>query len=317
MGMHLIYSLPNHFKEAMWWEQRRDGSIVCKLCPRECILYQDLSPGACGVRVRVGNKLYSAVYGVSSGWALDPIEKKPLFHFYPGSCAFSIGTIGCNLFCLHCQNWFISQARYKRGSLSPPISLDTLTPEEAVKLTKKNRCTSIAYTYNEPIVWYEYMLDTAKLARKNGIKNVMITNGYINDEPLRELVKYIDAANVDLKGDENFYKRLTGTLHAPETILNAVTIMKEAGIHVEITILVIPEWNDSEEFFKWVARWIIDNFGPESIPLHISRFFPNYMLRSLPPTPIRTLEKARQIVLREGLKYVYVGNIPGHEGEHT
>ena len=310
-------SLPTSFKETIWWKQLPDGSIVCTLCPRNCKFEKDGSVGACGVRVRLNNKIYLAIYGKSSGWALDPIEKKPLFHFYPGSCAFSIGTIGCNLFCRFCQNWFISQSRLTPGSLKLPIRMDDLSPENAVALTRRSKCTSIAYTYNEPIVWYEYMVDTAKLARKYGIKNVMVTNGYINEEPLIELAKYMDAANVDLKGDKNFYERLTGTFKAPETIMSTIEIMKERGMHVEVTILVIPGWNDKEELFRFVAKWMLDKFGPEEVPVHISRFYPNYMMRSTSPTPVETLIKARKILMEEGIKYVYLGNVPGHPGEHT
>jgi len=312
-----VRSTPTHFKESYWWRESSEGILICTLCPRECRFERDKTVGACGVRVRLNNKIYLAIYGKTSGWAMDPIEKKPLFHFYPGSCAFSIGTIGCNMFCLHCQNWFISQARISPHTLKYPMQLESLSPEDAVNLAKENNCTSIAYTYNEPIVWYEYMLDTAKLAKKHGLKNVIVSNGYINEEPLSELVKFIDAGNIDLKGDSIFYQRLTGTFKAPETILRTIEILKEHNVHVEITVLVIPGWNDKEEFIKWVARWIMENFGAEEVPLHITRFYPNYMLRSIPPTPIKTLEKARETAIREGLKYVYTGNVPGHKGEHT
>ena len=307
----------NALKVAEWWIMREDGSIQCKLCPRECIIRENGFPGACGVRVRLNDKFYLAIYGKTSGWALDPIEKKPLFHFYPGSCAFSIGTIGCNLFCIFCQNWIISQARIKPKTLKFPLRLEDLSPERAVELARKNGCSVIAYTYNEPIVWYEYMLDTAKLAKRNGLKNAMITNGYINEDPIRELAKYIDAANVDLKGDENFYSRLSGAPKAPEAVMRAIEILVESGVHAEITILIIPGWNDKEEFFRRVARWVMDKFGPEKVPVHLSRFYPNYMMRAVPPTPVRIIEKARKILMEEGLKYVYIGNVPGHPAEHT
>ncbi|MHA1617111.1 MAG: AmmeMemoRadiSam system radical SAM enzyme [Candidatus Njordarchaeales archaeon] len=309
--------LPDGFKLAKWWILREDGAIKCELCPRECVISKDGLPGACGVRVRIGGKFYLAVYGKTSGWALDPIEKKPLFHFYPGSCAFSVGSIGCNFFCRFCQNWVISQARIQPKNLRFPLSLEDLPPERIVELAKRNNCSVIAYTYNEPIVWYEYMLDTAKLARQRGLHNAMVTNGYINEDPLKELVEYLDAANVDLKGDKNFYSKLSGAPKAPEAVMRTIEILVENGVHTEITILIIPGWNDKEEFLRRIARWVMDNFGPEKVPVHVTRFYPNYMMRSTPPTPVRTIEKAREIFLSEGVKYVYVGNIPGHAGEHT
>jgi len=312
-----LASVLSSLKETKWWKVLPDGALMCTLCPRYCRFPTEKTVGGCGVRIRLDGKIQLGIYGKTTGWALDPIEKKPMFHFYPGSCAFSIGTIGCNLFCRFCQNWVISQSRISAKSLKFPLRLDDLPPETAVKYAKENGCTSIAYTYNEPIVWYEYMYDTAKLAHKEGIKNVMVSNGYINEDPLKELAPYIDGANIDLKGDETFYRKLTGTLKAPETILNTIKILKEKGTMVEITILIIPKWNDSEDFFKWIGKWVLDNFGPEGLPVHLSRFYPNYKLRSLPPTPVRTIEKARGILMELGLKYVYVGNVPGHPGEHT
>lgn len=312
-----MFSLDSRYKETIWWEKLPDGSLMCTLCPRQCRFPKDRTVGACGVRVRLNDKIYLGIYGKVSGVALDPIEKKPLYHFYPGSCAFSIGTIGCNLFCLFCQNWHISQARIRSESLKLPMRMDDLLPEDAVEFAVRNRCTSIAYTYNEPLVWYEYMLDTAKIARKRGVKNVLVSNGYINEEPLEELAQYIDAANIDLKGDEKFYKKLTGSFKAPETIMNTIETLVKRGALVEVTILIIPGWNDDEKFLRKIGRWLVDTFGPEKVPLHLSRFYPMYKFRSAEPTPVRTLEKARKIMLEEGLKYVYTGNVPGHEGENT
>ncbi len=309
--------LQKYFKEAMWWEKDDKGNIICRLCPRNCILSKDGQVGACGIRVRYNGRLYLATYGLVSSMALDPIEKKPLFHFYPGSCAFSISNIGCNLFCIFCQNWHISQARVSPKRFSIPVPMEEASPEELVKFAKANKCSSIAYTYNEPIVWYEYMLDTAKLARKNGVFNVLVTNGYINPEPAEELAKYLDAANVDLKGDVRFYKKLAFAVKAPEAVMETIKLFVEKGVFVEVTYLVVPRWNDSEEVMKKIFGWIYDEFGGERVPLHISRFYPHYKMRNVPPTPIRTLNKAYELAKEIGLKYVYIGNVPGHEGEHT
>ena len=305
-------------KEAKWWELRTDGVIQCELCPRHCVFKEEGDVGACGVRMRIGDKLVSLIYGKTSGWAVDPIEKKPLFHFYPGSAAFSIGTVGCNFFCLHCQNWFISQARFKKGNTTPPIPLDELPPKRAVELAKTYNCTSIAYTYNEPLIFAEYVYDTAKLAEKEGIKNVLVTNGYVEEEPLRDLMKVIDAANVDLKGDERFYREVCGVRDGFEVVKRTIKTMKENGIHVEVTCLIIPGYNDKDEFFESVAKWIYDEFGPDAVPLHFTAFYPNYRMTNVPPTPASALLRARKIAMkRVGLHYVYTGNILHTEGETT
>lgn len=244
---------------------------------------------------------------------MDPIEKKPFFHFLPQSKAFSIATAGCNLRCKFCQNWNIAQR--------PPEETQNycLPPKDVVKLAKERNCDSIAYTYSEPVVFFEYMLETAKLAKEAGIKNVMHSAGYINEEPLRELCKYIDAANIDLKGfTEEYYQEVIGAgigAHL-KPVLEALKIIKEEGIHLEITNLIVPTKNDNPKDIRKMCKWIRENLGPE-VPLHFSRFWPQYQLRNLPPTPVKTLEMARRIAKEEGLKYVYIGNVPGHEGENT
>lgn len=296
-----------NLKEAMFYE-KYDTGVKCLLCPRECFLQEGVR-GVCRVRENHNNTLYSLVYGKPVAIHIDPIEKKPLFHFYPESASFSIATAGCNLRCLNCQNWEISQ--------SNPEELQSygLSPEEVVNEAKRNNCKSIAHTYSEPIVFYEYTYDTAKLAKGKGIKNVLVSAGYINEKPLRELAKYIDAVNIDLKSFSNsIYQKLNkGTL---ETVLRTLKVLKEEGVWLEITNLIIPGWTDDLNMIKNMTKWLYDN-GFEDTPLHFSRFHPDYKLQNVPPTPIETLTKARKIAMEQGLKFVYVGNVPGHEGENT
>jgi len=253
-------------------------------------------------------RLYSLVYGKPCAVHVDPIEKKPFFHFLPGTTAFSIATAGCVLSCKFCQNWQISQAK--------PEETDTydLPPEKVVSNAVSYKCRSVTYTYTEPTVFYEYMYDTAVIAKKQGIRNTMHSCGYINEKPLRTLSKYLDAADIDLKGfTEDFYSRICSGSLRP--VLNSLAILKEEGVWLEITNLVIPTLNDDPKNIKEMSRWIVKNLGPD-VPLHLSRFFPHYKLTNLPPTPIETLEGARKIALDTGLKYVYIGNIR-HEGENT
>ncbi len=297
-------------REAMYWEPLEGGKVRCRLCPLNCIINEGYR-GSCRVRKNIGGKLYTLNYGKVSSIASDPVEKKPLFHFWPGSCAFSISTVGCNMHCKHCQNWEISQA-----DESFPYLQDA-TPESIVRLAKRYGCESIAYTYNEPVIWYEFVLETAKLAKEEGIYNLMITNGYINEEPFRELAPYIDAMNIDIKAfDDRFYMKIAGVPSGEPSRRTAVIAKKDYGIHVELTYLIIPTLNDREEEIRAFARWVVENLGDDT-PVHFSRFFPHYKLLSLPPTPVETVERAYRIAREEGLKFVYVGNIPGHEGENT
>ncbi|NPA47832.1 MAG: AmmeMemoRadiSam system radical SAM enzyme [Thermococci archaeon] len=297
-------------REASFWEPLDSGRVRCNLCPVRCIINEGRR-GSCRVRVNVGGRLYTLNYGKVTSMALDPVEKKPLFHFWPGSCAFSVGTFGCNMHCRHCQNWEISQA-----DESFPYVYD-VTPEELVETAKRKGCELIAYTYNEPVIWYEFVKDTAEIARKAGLKNVLVTNGYINEEPFRELAPLIDAMNIDIKAwSDDFYRRIARVPGGEASRRTAVLAKREFGIHVELTYLIIPTLNDDPEEIKRFLRWVIDELGRDT-PVHFSRFFPHYELIHLPPTPINTVEAAYRMAKEMGLPYVYVGNIPGHEGENT
>jgi len=265
--------------------------------------------GECRVRINIDGVLRTVVYGFPCSINIDPIEKKPLFHFLPGTGILSIATVGCNLHCLNCQNWEISQANPEesRAVLCPPQKL--------VALAKQNRCPSIAYTYTDPIVYYEYTYDTAKLARDNGIRNVLVTAGYINAAPWKELLKYIDAANIDLKFiSDDLYRRIcSGTL---KPVQNALVLAKASGVLVEVTNLIIPTLNDKPEDICELSRWIRANLGSDT-PLHFSGFYPRYKMQHLPPTSLKKLEEAREIAVSEGLDYVYIGNVRSKEGENT
>ena len=297
-------------REAMYWEPLGENRVRCHLCPLNCVINEG-QRGSCKIRKNIGGILYTLNYGKVSSMALDPIEKKPLFHFHPGSCAFSIGTVGCNMHCRHCQNWEISQADEKFPYLQDA------TPEGIVSLAKHYGCESIAYTYNEPTIWYEFVLDTARLAKKAGLNNILVTNGYINEEPFRELAPYIDAMNIDIKAfDDKFYMKIASVPGGEPSRRIAVMAKKEFGIHVELTYLIIPGLNDREEEFRTFARWVVEEMGADT-PAHFSRFFPHYRLSNLPPTPVGTIERAYRIAREEGLKFVYLGNVPGHEGENT
>ncbi len=294
-------------KEGLFWSPTPRGT-KCLICPNECIIKEGES-GTCRNRVNHEGKLYSIAYGNPCAVNIDPIEKKPLNHFLPGSKAFSIATAGCNLACMNCQNWTISQSSPKETH-----NFD-LMPDRLIADTIANKCQSIAYTYSEPISYYEYTFDSAKLARQQGIKNVMVTAGYINEEPLRNLCKYIDAANVDLKSFSNdIYMKLSGGELQP--ILNTLKIMAEMGVWLEITNLVVPGWTDNMDMIKRMCHWLVDN-GLANYPLHFSRFHPDYKLTQLSATPVAVLTQAREIALAAGIKYVYIGNVPGLEAQNT
>jgi len=297
-------------REAMFYEKLDGGRVRCTLCPHECVL-RDGQVGICGVRENRGGVLYSLVYGRAIAVHVDPIEKKPLFHVYPGSRSFSVATVGCNFRCIFCQNADISQVRL--GGREAPG--EDLPPEELVDLAERYACKTIAYTYTEPTIFYEYAYDAGKLAADRGILNVFVTNGFISPEPLRQIAPFLHAANVDLKGwDEEFYKRIVGgSLRA---VLDALKLMKELGIWVEVTTLCVPGYVDTEEQFRSIAGFIRDELGPET-PWHVSRFYPHYKMTDRPPTPVSVLQRAREIGLEEGLRYVYSGNVPGDEGENT
>lgn len=295
-------------KEALYYKKIDTKTVECQLCPRHCRL-TDGQRSFCRAREPKEGKLYSLVYGLCCASHIDPMEKKPLFHFLPGTQVFSIATAGCNFRCKHCQNWQISQ-------FGPEETFNQdLAPQKIVQLTKENRCPSLAYTYTEPSIFYEYMLDTAKLAKLEGIKNMYHSNGSLNPQPLEELSLYLDAANIDLKAfDQDFYSQIcAGYL---DTVLNTLKTLKRNKVWLEITNLIIPSLNDDFTKIKSMCVWIKENLSDET-PLHFSRFWPQYQLRNLAPTPTQTIEKARQIALDVGLKFVYIGNIPGHPAEST
>lgn len=284
------------------------GAVRCGICPHRC----QLSPGdrsVCRSRVNVGGTLYSLVYGNPCAVHVDPIEKKPLFHFKPATRAFSIATTGCNLRCLNCQNWEISQAKPQE------VRNAELFPERVVAEARRTGCASIAYTYSEPTTFYEYMRDTALLARRAGIANVWVSAGYINRRPLLELCRWIDGANVNLKSfSDVIYRKLNGARLQP--VLNTFRTLHEQGVHFEMTNLVVPGYTDDPSMVQRMCAWIVQELGPDH-PLHFTRFFPKYKLDRLAPTPVSTLERFREIAMAEGVRYVYVGNVPGHAANHT
>jgi pyruvate formate lyase activating enzyme len=285
-----------------------DGRVRCELCPHRCEV-EEGERGYCEVRENIAGRYYSLVYGNPCAVHVDPIEKKPFFHVLPTSRSFSIATVGCNFDCKFCQNWEISQAR-------PDDTHNyDLPPEKVVELALQYKCQSIASTYVEPTIFTEYMIDTGIFAQKHSILKVMHSNGFINRAPLQELGKYLNAACIDLKGfTESYYRNLTeGSL---QPVLETLKGLKNLGIHTEIVNLVIPGKNDDMEQVAAMCRWIKSELGPD-VPLHFSRFYPLYKLKSLPPTPVSTLERARERGLKEGLHFVYIGNVPGHPGEHT
>ncbi|MDD5506629.1 MAG: AmmeMemoRadiSam system radical SAM enzyme [Candidatus Omnitrophica bacterium] len=302
-----LYSLEQP-KEAAFYQKLVNKLVQCRLCPRRCAV-PDGRRGYCGVRENRSGVLYTLVYAKPVAIHIDPIEKKPLFHFLPSTTAYSIATAGCNLKCKFCQNWEISQNRPEG------VEYRYLEPEELVNNAWESGAPTIAYTYSEPTVFYEYMLETARLARRKGLKNIMHSNGYINEEPLRALAKFLDAANIDLKGfSEEYYAKLTeGSL---EPVLHSLKVLREEGVHIEITTLLLPGFNDDEPTLKKMCAWIKDNLGADT-PLHFSRFFPMYKLTGLNPTPVGSLERARKIAIDCGLNYVYIGNIPPGPAENT
>ncbi len=286
----------------------------CGICPNMCVL-EEGDRSFCRVRVHRNGKMYTLVYGNAVAVHVDPIEKKPLNHFLPQTGAFSIATAGCNFRCLNCQNWELSQKRPEETAQpKEPYFLD-LFPKNVVELAEKTKCASIAYTYNEPTIFYEYMYDTSKLAREKGIRNVWVTNGYMSRGALLELCKYLDAANVDLKSfDDAIYRKLNSGRLQP--VLDTLTTLAEEGVWFEVTNLVVPTYTDDMAMIRKMCKWLYKNIGPD-YPLHFSRFQPLYKLTHLPATPVNTLNKARKIALEEGLHYVYIGNVPGTKAQNT
>ncbi|MFA6125744.1 MAG: AmmeMemoRadiSam system radical SAM enzyme [Bacteroidales bacterium] len=294
-------------REAKHWIITPRG-IKCLLCPNQCTLKEG-DRSMCHTRIVRNGKLFTQSYGNPCAIHSDPIEKKPLLHFLPGSLAFSIGTAGCNFACLNCQNWEISHT-----SPSQTSNFDA-SPEKVVLQAIREQCRSIAYTYSEPTIFFEYMLDTATLAKHRGIKNVMVSNGYIDQTPLLELCRVIDAANIDLKAfDSGTYLKLTGG--ALDPVLKTLKTLRDQGVWIEITNLVIPEWTDNFDQITKMCEWLAEE-GFSDNPIHFSRFHPYQTLASLPSTPLHTLTRAKDIAMRAGMKYVYIGNVPGIGGEDT
>ena len=267
----------------------------------------------CNTRLNEGGKLYTLIYGKVSSAAVDPIEKKPLYHFYPGTMVFSLGTLGCNFHCKHCQNWQISFARPDDSS----PELQELSPASAIETTRLYGCKGIAWTYNEPGIWLEYTLDCARLAKARGLYTVYVTDGYLTPEALDLMAPYLDAYRVDIKGWSDSLYRDLARVPSVKGILEVARRAKDRwNMHVEVVTNVIPRMNDADDDFEGMARWIKDNLG-ELTPWHITRFYPHYELSHLPPTPVQTIDRACEIGRRAGLRYIYVGNVPGHQGENT
>ncbi len=294
--------------EAMFWEKLDEKKVKCVLCPRECEV-ADVERGYCGVRENQGGVYQTLVYGALCSANVDPIEKKPLFHYLPGTTAFSIATAGCNIECKFCQNWRISQFRPEQ------VESVLVEPDQLAAACKARRCPTIAYTYSEPVIFYEYMHDAAAAARERGIGSVMISNGYIQEKPLRQLCRHLTAVKVDFKAySEKFYADACAGKLRP--VLDALEVLKDIGIWLELVILIIPTLNDSPDEIKGMSDWVVKHLGPD-VPMHFTRFHPTYRITNLPRTPISTLERCRRIAMDAGVHYVYAGNVPMHPGENT
>jgi len=283
-------------------------AVRCQLCAQRCAIGEGES-GRCRARRNVGGELRSLVYGRPAAIHVDPIEKKPFFHFLPGTTAYSLGTVGCPLSCKFCQNWQISQAR------PGDFDAEYLGPSAVVDAAVRRGSRVVAFTYNEPTVFAEYALDIAAAARPRGVRSVMVSCGFMNERPLADLCRALDAVKIDLKGfSEDFYRGVSGAALAP--VLRSIAQVRKAGVHLEIVNLVVPTLNDADASLARLVSWVKSDLGAD-VPLHFTRFHPDYQLRNLPPTPVATLERARAMAMARGLRYVYVGNVPGHPGNHT
>jgi pyruvate formate lyase activating enzyme len=296
--------------EGFLYKKLKDGRVICGICPNRCVL----APGdrsVCRSKVNLNGKLYSLTYGNPCAVNTDPIEKKPLFHFKPRIQAFSLATTGCNFRCLNCQNWEISQAR--PDEVTP--YMHELFPADVITAAQKSKARAIAYTYSEPITFFEYMIDIARLAQAAGLYNLWVSNAYINRKPLLELCKVLDAATLNIKSfDDRIYRKLNGGRLNP--VLSTFKTLHAQGVHFELINLVVPGYTDDEDMVKAMCGWMLENIGPDH-PLHFLRFFPRYKLDRLPPTPVSTLTRYRELALQEGIHYAYVGNVPRHEGNNT
>lgn len=296
-------------KQAKFWEKLPDKKVRCALCSWRCVIAPG-KVGVCRTRRNEDGELYTLVYGSIISTAVDPIEKKPFYHFWPGSSAFSIAVPGCNFKCLHCQNWAISQVGVE------DVQCEDLPPERVIELAKRYGCKGISVTYSEPTLATEYAIDVGKLAHQEGLYNTYVTNGYITLEALKELRPYLDAANVDVKAfSDTFYKNICG-VPSVRPVLETCEWMVKHGIHLEVTYLVIPRENDSSEEIQKFCKWVVEKLGPE-VPTHFSRFYPHYKMTDREPTPVETLERALAIAKEEGIRHVYIGNVPGHRGDNT
>ncbi len=291
--------------EAEHYEKKEGNFVHCLLCPRNCVI-QSGNLGNCKARKNIDGTLYALGYNRFTSVHDDPIEKKPVYHYKPGSTTMSFGTAGCNLHCAHCQNWSISQISAESNNLI------TITPQNAIEITGKNNCETIAYTYNEPLINWEWIRDTGKLAHEHGYGNILVSNGLINKKPLEEIIPIIDAVNIDIKAfTEDFYKEVT-TFPGLKHIKRNVIRMWEEGIHVELTMLLIPTYNDNPSEIEAFSKWVLESMNSK-VPVHFSRFYPHYKMQHVPPTPVETILNARKIAEAAGLKYVYTGNLPYSE----
>ncbi len=298
-----------YVKEALFYERIDDEHVRCRLCPRQCVVGPG-ERGYCRVRENHDGKYYTVVHGRVCAYHVDPIEKKPLFHFLPGSTAFSIATVGCNLTCKFCQNWDISQA------VPEDVGATNMPPADVVSAARKYGAPTIAYTYSDPSVFYEFVLDCARAGREEKLKSVVISAGYLNRKPLLDLISTLDGIKIDLKSfRDDFYRDICGVRLAP--VLDTISTIREKGLWLEIVNLMIPTLNDDEKEVDRMCKWIVENLGPD-VPVHFTRFYPRYKLKNLPPTPVSTVERAREIALARGIKFAYVGNVPaGNPGEWT
>ncbi len=301
-------------KEALLYKKLPNKKVRCGVCQRRCTITTG-QIGYCGTRANEKGKLYTLIYEVVSSINVDPVEKKPLFHFYPGTQALSLGTLGCNFRCIHCQNWEISYAKLEPHKLQ--LDSHTLTPEETITLAKKYNAKGIAWTYNEPTIWFEYTLDSAKLAKKAGLYTVYVTNGFITPEALDMIGPYLDAFRVDIKSmNKNVCRELTHMKDFENILAVSKRAKEKWNMHVEFVTNIIPGYNDKDKELEKIAQAIKKELGPDT-PWHVTRFYPAAQLNNIPPTPIETLEKARQIGRKVGLSFVYIGNVAQHEGENT
>jgi pyruvate formate lyase activating enzyme len=291
---------------ARFWDTA-EGKAACHLCPHECRIAEGKT-GICGVRKNVEGELIALTYGRASSMNLDPIEKKPLFHFHPGKEVLSFGSVGCNLGCLNCQNFTISQAKIE------DVRLRELSPTDIPKMCQASSCEGVAWTYNEPTMWHEFVYDASKICKEKGLFTVLVTNGFVNKEPFRKLAECIDAANIDVKGfRDEFYRKICKARLQP--VLDTVELAHDLGMHVELTYLIIPGRNDGQEEMREFCRWVA---GIDAhIPVHFSRFHPDYLMSDIPSTPIKTMEMAKEEAVNAGLDFIYLGNVATADGENT